>query len=115
LIAQSGDTSGPFSFDRRPSFELEADLAKEINRRCEIVDDDSYVVHPFQPHVSNLQDVVCSDNGAPTFFRVISLRDGDLEIAVDPRDRLLVGFAEDRHHLPQRPRAINIGAWILTF
>ena len=64
LIAQSGDTSGLFSFDRGPPFELEADLAKEINRRCEVIDDDSYVVHPFKPHVSNLQDVVCSDNGA---------------------------------------------------
>jgi hypothetical protein len=51
LIAQSGDPSGPFSFDRSPPFELEADLAKEINRRCEVFDDDSYVVHPFKPHV----------------------------------------------------------------
>ena len=58
LIAQYGDTSGPFSFDRGPRFELEADLAKEINRRCEVIDDDSYVVHPFQRHVSNLQGVV---------------------------------------------------------
>jgi hypothetical protein len=62
LIAQSGDTSGPFSFDRGPPFELKADLAKEIDRRCEVIDNDSYVVHPFKPHVSNLQDVVCSDN-----------------------------------------------------
>jgi hypothetical protein len=58
LIAQSGDTSGPFSFDRRPPFELEAELAKEINRRRQIIDDDSYVVHPFERHVSNLQGVV---------------------------------------------------------
>ncbi len=64
LIAQSGDASGPFSFDRGPPFELEADLAKKINRRCKVIDDDSYVVHPFKPHVSNLQDVVRSDNGA---------------------------------------------------
>jgi hypothetical protein len=27
LIAQSSDTSGPFSFDRRSPFELEAELA----------------------------------------------------------------------------------------
>src|SRR4029079_6319259 len=58
LIAQSGDTSCPFSFDRGPAFELEADVAKEINRRCEVIDDYSYIVHPFKPHISNLQDVV---------------------------------------------------------
>jgi hypothetical protein len=58
LIAQSSDTSGPFSFDRRPPFELETELAKEINRPSEVIDDDSYVVHPFERHVSNLQGVV---------------------------------------------------------
>jgi hypothetical protein len=39
-------------------FELEAELAKEINRRFEVIDDDSYVVHPFERHVSNLQGAV---------------------------------------------------------
>jgi hypothetical protein len=58
LIAQSSDTSGPFSFDRGPPFELEAELAKEINRPSEVIDDDSYVVHSFQGHVSNLQGAV---------------------------------------------------------
>ena len=58
LIAQSSDTSGPFSFDRGPPFELETELAKEINRPSEVIDDDSYVVHPFERHVSNLQGVV---------------------------------------------------------
>jgi hypothetical protein len=58
LIAQSSDTSGPFSLDRGPPFELEAELSKEINRRSEVIDDDSYVVHPFERHVSNLQSVV---------------------------------------------------------
>ena len=55
LITQPSDTSGPFSFDCRPAFELEAELAKEINRRSEVIDDDSYVVHPFERHLSNLQ------------------------------------------------------------
>ena len=55
LIAQSSDTSGPFSFDRGLPFELEADLAKEINRSSEVIDDDSYVVHSFERHASNLQ------------------------------------------------------------
>ena len=58
LIAQSGDTSCPFSFDRGPPFELEAELLKEINCPSEVIDDDSYVVHPFERHLSNLQDVV---------------------------------------------------------
>src|SRR5215210_3504498 len=38
LIAQSSDTSSPFSFDRGPPFELEAELAKEINRPFEVID-----------------------------------------------------------------------------
>ena len=63
LIAQSSDTSGPFSFDRGPPLELETEFAKEINRRYEVIDDDSYVVHPFERHVSNLQGVVPSNNG----------------------------------------------------
>jgi hypothetical protein len=58
LIAQSSDTSGPFSFDDRPPFELEAELAKEINRPSEVIDNDSYVVHSFERHVSNLQAAV---------------------------------------------------------
>jgi len=57
LIAQASDTSGPFSLDHGPAFEIEAELAKEINRRAEVIDDDSYVVHPFKRHVSNLQGV----------------------------------------------------------
>src|SRR4051812_7565325 len=52
LIAESSDPSGPFSFDRGSPFELEAELAKEINCRCEVIDDDSYVVHPFKCHMS---------------------------------------------------------------
>jgi len=62
LIAQSSDTSGPFSFDHGAPFELEAELAKEINRLSEVIDDDSYVVHPFERHVSNLQGGVESKN-----------------------------------------------------
>jgi hypothetical protein len=63
LIAQSSDTSGPFSFDCGSPFELEAELAKELNRRRKVIDDDSYVIHPFKRHLSNLQSVVYSDNG----------------------------------------------------
>jgi hypothetical protein len=54
LVAESSDTSGPFAFDRGPPFELEAELAKEIDRRGEILDDDSYVVHPLNRHMPNV-------------------------------------------------------------
>ena len=65
LIAQSSDTSGLFSFDRGSPFEVKAKFAEELNRRCKVIDHDAYVVHPFKCHVSNLQSVVCSDNGLP--------------------------------------------------
>src|SRR4051812_17574495 len=55
LIAQSSNTSGPFAFNCGPPLELEAQLAKELNRLFEVIDDDSYVVHAFERHVSNLQ------------------------------------------------------------
>ena len=54
LIAQSSDASGPFSFDRCPPFELEAEFPKKSNRLSEVIDDNSYVVHPFERHLSNL-------------------------------------------------------------
>jgi hypothetical protein len=63
LVAKSSDSSGPLSFDRGPPFEIEAELAKESDRRFEIIDDDSYIVHPFKRHVSNLQGGHYSDNG----------------------------------------------------
>jgi hypothetical protein len=55
LIAQSRDTPGPFSFNSSPTFKIEAELAKEIDRRFEVIDDDSYIVHPFDYHMPNLQ------------------------------------------------------------
>src|SRR6185295_6647716 len=63
LIAQSSDTSGPFSFDRGPPFELEAEFAKEINRPSEVIDDDSYVVHSFERHWSNVPFLQRSTSG----------------------------------------------------
>lgn len=50
LIAQSSHTPGPFSFDRGPPFELEAELLKEFNRCREVVNDDPHVVHSFDCH-----------------------------------------------------------------
>ena len=63
LPTQSGDASGPFSFDRGPPFKIQAELAEESDRRFEVSDDDSHVVHPFERHVSTLQGGHYSDNG----------------------------------------------------
>jgi hypothetical protein len=66
LIAQSRDTSGPWSFDRGAPFQLEAELPKELNRLSKIIDDDTDIVHPFERHLSNLQSVrepVWADEG----------------------------------------------------
>ena len=63
LVAQTGDTTGPLSFDRGPPFEIEAKLTKEINRRFEVIDDDTYVVHPLERHVLSLQGVVRRASG----------------------------------------------------
>ncbi|WP_225906356.1 hypothetical protein [Ensifer canadensis] len=73
LIAQSSDTSGPFTFDRGPPFELEAEFAKEINRPSQIFDDDSYVVHPPERHVSNLQCVAPDYKVSPVQQRTLEL------------------------------------------
>src|SRR5262244_1978486 len=59
LIAQSRDASGPFSFDRALPLEIEAELPKELDRRREVIDDDSNVVHPFERHRSNLPRADC--------------------------------------------------------
>ena len=57
LIAQPGDTSCPFSFDRGPPFELEAELSKEIYCPPEVIDYDPYVVHAFERHVWSVQSL----------------------------------------------------------
>jgi len=62
LITQSSDSPANFSFARGPPFEIEAELAKEGDRRFEVIDDDDFV-HPFKRHVSNLQGGHYSDNG----------------------------------------------------
>ena len=47
----TGDLSGPLVLAQRDEL---GQLAKEINRPSEVIDDDAYVVHPFERHVSNL-------------------------------------------------------------
>src|SRR5262249_40272284 len=69
LIGESSDASRPFSFDKGPPFELESELAEEIDRLSEVVDDDSYVIHPFDRHVSNLQGVVEFNSGSLLQYR----------------------------------------------
>src|SRR5215218_8948954 len=58
LVAQSSDAPCPRSFHHGSPFELEAELAKELDRRVQVLDDDADVVHPFECHVPNLQWVV---------------------------------------------------------
>src|SRR5205085_12112744 len=62
LVAQSSDTPCPLSFHHGSPFELEAELAKELDRRCEVVDDDADVVESFKCHGPNLHFVVCLCN-----------------------------------------------------
>jgi hypothetical protein len=56
LIGKSVDTSCPFFFDHRPPFELKAEFWKEINCPSEVIDDNSYVIHSFERHGSNLHN-----------------------------------------------------------
>src|SRR6266704_1853672 len=64
LVAQSSDAPCPLSFHHGSPFELEAELAKELDRRVQVLDDDADVVHPFECHVPNLQWVVNPANGS---------------------------------------------------
>src|SRR5919202_5178321 len=57
LVAQSSDAPCPRSFHHGSPFELKAELAKELNRRCEVVDDDADVVHPLNRHEASLQSL----------------------------------------------------------
>jgi hypothetical protein len=78
-MGQSSDTSGPFSLDRGPPFELEAELAKEFNRLSEVFDDDSYIIHPLERHASNLQGVVPTYKVSPSTVRVRRLNPDGLK------------------------------------
>jgi len=45
---QPGDALCPVSFDCGLTFKLEPELAKELNRRSEVLDDNAYIVHPLK-------------------------------------------------------------------
>src|SRR5437588_3929148 len=62
LITQSSNAPRPLSFDHGSPFELEAELAKELDRRCEVVDDDADVVHSFECHGDKSTFVICLCN-----------------------------------------------------
>jgi hypothetical protein len=105
LIAQSGDAPGPFSFDHGPPFELKAEFAKEINRRSEVFDDDSYIVHPLERHVFqspncrfNRQGVASSNIGRLRCINTDS-RPGEFA-AVDIRS-LNIGLPETATPFPK--------------
>jgi hypothetical protein len=44
---------------------VKAELLKEINRQFEVIDDDSYVIKPFERHASNLQVVAWMQQWTP--------------------------------------------------
>src|SRR5262249_52488454 len=69
LIAQPGDTPGPFAFDRGPPFELKAEFAKELDRPSEVFDDDPDVVHPLERHVSKSPTCRCCGGAGPAARR----------------------------------------------
>ena len=54
LVAQSGDTPGPFSFDHGSPFELEAKLGKKRDSGIEGFHHDADVVHPSKRQAATL-------------------------------------------------------------
>ena len=50
LLTKSGNATRPLSLHHGLPFELQAEGAKELNRRREILDDDADVVHPLHRH-----------------------------------------------------------------
>ena len=87
---------GPILLRPCPPFELEAEVAKEINRRCEVIDDDSYVVHSFRCQVSNLQSGVYSDNGATARTNNVNTAEAVLHCRAKIANPVL-GQGVDRH------------------
>ena len=45
LVVESGDAAGPFSFDRGPTLELEAQLSEKRDGIIEGFDDDADIAH----------------------------------------------------------------------
>ena len=56
LVAQPSDAPRPFSFNHGPPFKLEAEFAKELDGRFDVLDDDADVVQPLKCHAPNLDN-----------------------------------------------------------
>ena len=50
LLAEPGNAARPFALDHRPTFELQAKGAKELDHRLEVLDNNADVVHPLNSH-----------------------------------------------------------------
>jgi hypothetical protein len=55
LVAQAGDAPCPLALDVSSAFELEAELTNELDRRCEVFDDDADVAQPEGRQVASLR------------------------------------------------------------
>src|SRR5680860_192244 len=53
LAAKASDAPCPLPFHHGSPFELEAEFAEELDRHCEVLDDDADVVHP-ESHPASL-------------------------------------------------------------
>jgi hypothetical protein len=54
LEAQSGDASGPLSFDWGATLELEAKFGEELNGGIKVFHHNANVVHTFDRHIVSL-------------------------------------------------------------
>ncbi len=54
LVTQAGNTSCPFALNQGLAFDLEAELAEELDCRCQVLNDDANVVHP-EGHLASLR------------------------------------------------------------
>jgi hypothetical protein len=56
-VAESSNATCPLSFHHGSPFELKAELAKERDRRRQVLDDNADVIHPLKSHVAILADL----------------------------------------------------------
>jgi hypothetical protein len=56
LVAESSNATCSLSLHHGSPFELEAELAKERDRRRQVLDDNADVIHPLKCHVAILAD-----------------------------------------------------------
>src|SRR6478752_8223609 len=98
LVAQSGDAPCPFSFHHGSPFELEAELAKELDRRFEILNDDANVVHPLERHAVHSRPRDFLTSTPPTSWRLFAGQAGE------PANPVRSRTTRARHRLSKRMR-----------